>query len=166
MSDETTTRLPDPSPTGPRSLSRRRTLVGAAGAGLALPILAACSSSGDSTATDPGAQPAGTDSSSPTGGGSSAEVLAKTSDVPVGGGEILPDAGVVVTQPTAGTFKAFSATCTHAGCPVSQISDGKILCPCHGSEFSVTDGSVLQGPATSALAEVAVTVKGGEILKG
>lgn len=86
------------------------------------------------------------------------------SDVPVGGGVVLQDAPVVVTQPTAGTFKAFSAICTHAGCTVAGVQGGVIVCPCHGSTFSITDGSVQGGPAPSALPSVNVTIAGSEVV--
>ncbi len=83
-----------------------------------------------------------------------------TGDMTVGGGAILVDQKVVVTQPQEGVFKAFSAVCTHQGCVVSAIADGKINCACHGSVFSAEDGSVVQGPAKSALAELTATVSG------
>ena len=73
------------------------------------------------------------------------DVIAKTSQVPEGGGIILQDAGVVVTQPDAGDFKGFSDICTHMGCPVSSVSGGTINCNCHGSQYSITDGSVVVG---------------------
>ncbi|MGV1028265.1 MAG: ubiquinol-cytochrome c reductase iron-sulfur subunit [Dermatophilaceae bacterium] len=78
------------------------------------------------------------------------------SDVPVGGGKILPDAYYVVTQPTAGQYRAFTKLCPHAGCPVSEIVNSRIHCPCHGSEFSVEDGSVITGPATQGLGRAKV----------
>jgi len=86
-----------------------------------------------------------------------------TADVPTGGGVILDDADYVVTQPSAGTFKAFSKICTHQGCPVTKVANGVIECPCHGSEFSVEDGSVKQGPANKPLAESATTVVGSKV---
>jgi Rieske Fe-S protein len=91
--------------------------------------------------------------------------IAALADVPVGGGKVLADAKIVLTQPTAGNVKAFSAVCTHAGCTVVDVSSGTINCPCHGSRFSVTDGSVVKGPAPTALAPVAVTVKGDQIVR-
>ena len=69
--------------------------------------------------------------------------MIKTADIPVGGGKIFDADNVVVTQPIAGTFKAFGATCTHQNCLVQSISDGLITCPCHGSQYSITDGSVV-----------------------
>jgi Rieske Fe-S protein len=86
-----------------------------------------------------------------------------TSDVPVGGGKILDNPQVVVTHPTAGTYKAFSSICTHAGCAVGGVEQGQIICPCHGSVFSAVDGSVLQGPAPAPLAPVNITVDGSNI---
>jgi len=87
--------------------------------------------------------------------------LARTGDVPVGGGVILGD--VVLTQPEGGVIRAFSASCTHQGCLVTQVQDGTINCPCHGSRFRVADGSVATGPAPSPLPAVAVAVDGDAI---
>jgi Rieske Fe-S protein len=89
--------------------------------------------------------------------------LASTGDIPVGGGKIFSSDKVVVTQPTAGTFKAYDTTCTHAGCAVTKISGGTINCPCHGAKFSVEDGSVAAGPAPSPLQEVSIKVEGDSI---
>ncbi|MER6183318.1 Rieske (2Fe-2S) protein [Streptomyces sp. NPDC001652] len=129
----------------PTSAPSRRTVVAAVGAaGLAL-TLNACGSEDDGS------------------GAASGTALAKTSDIPEGGGKIFKDAGVVVTQPAAGEFKAFSSKCTHQGCAVTGISDGVITCPCHKSEFSVSDGSVQKGPATQPLPEQKITVSGDSI---
>jgi len=67
---------------------------------------------------------------------------------------------VVVTQPAPGTFKAFSAICTHRGCTVNKVADGTIDCPCHGSKYAIADGSVVNGPAQRSLAGREVTVSG------
>lgn len=80
--------------------------------------------------------------------------------MPVGGGAVLKEAKVVVTQPKAGEFKAFTAICTHKQCTVSKVADGTIDCPCHGSKFSAVDGSVVQGPADQPLAPKTVTLAG------
>ena len=96
--------------------------------------------------------------------GAPAAALAATADVPVGGGTVFPDQDVVVTQPTSGEFRAFSATCTHQGCAVGDVSDGTINCPCHGSRFALDDGAVVGGPAETPLPERAVTVVDGRIL--
>jgi Rieske Fe-S protein len=89
--------------------------------------------------------------------------LAKVADIPVGGGAVLRDQQLVITQPAAGTFACFTAVCTHQGCLVSEVSNGTINCPCHGSKFNVADGSVAGGPAPSPLAPVAITVDGDTI---
>jgi Rieske Fe-S protein len=161
--------LPGPA-AGPTS--DRRTLlrvagltgvVGAVGVGLA-----ACSSSAAPAAA--GAQntagSAGAAGNAPTSAAaqtSADTALGTTSQIPVGGGMIFSAQKVVVTQPTAGTFKAFSSTCTHQGCQVNQVVNGLIECPCHGSHYSITDGSVQAGPAPKPLPAEPITVKAGEI---
>ncbi|MFJ1970345.1 Rieske (2Fe-2S) protein [Streptomyces sp. NPDC087903] len=127
----------------------RRTVVAAVGAAGVAVALTACGSEDKK------------DSASAS--GASGEAIAKTSDIPEGGGKIFNDAGVVVTQPTAGKFKAFSYKCTHAGCPVTKVANGVIVCPCHHSEFSIEDGSVKKVPATKPLPAVAITVAGEDI---
>lgn len=97
------------------------------------------------------------------GGGAAAGALAKTSEIPVGGGKIFADEKVVVTQPTAGTFKAFSAVCTHAGCTVTSVASGTINCKCHASAFSASDGSPKGGPAKQALAPAKIKVANSQI---
>ena len=152
----------------PRRLLTRRTMGGVAAAGIGVPLLAACG--GEDTATDAGS---GSGSSTPSSraaapsGSASAEGGATgfttTADIEVGGGAIFPDEEIVVTQPTEGEFKAFSAVCTHQGCLVSSIEDGDIICDCHGSHFSIEDGEPDSGPASSPLEEVAITVTGDQI---
>ncbi|KMS89273.1 MULTISPECIES: Rieske (2Fe-2S) protein [Streptomyces] len=91
------------------------------------------------------------------------KALAKTSDIPEGGGKVFKKEKVVVTQPKKGDFKAFSAICTHQGCVVDRVADGTIDCPCHGSRFRVTDGSVAHGPAVRPLPQRSITVDGKSI---
>ncbi|NYJ74777.1 nitrite reductase/ring-hydroxylating ferredoxin subunit [Allobranchiibius huperziae] len=132
----------------------RRTVVRATavtGVGIAGLGLAACGGSSGSGG-----------SGSASGGGGGGTTVAKA-DVPVGGGKILGDAKVVVTQPTSGSFKAFSAICTHAGCTVGSVADGEIICPCHGSHFSIKDGSVTSGPAPKPLPAKTVTAEGSSL---
>ncbi|MYS47684.1 Rieske 2Fe-2S domain-containing protein, partial [Streptomyces sp. SID5998] len=90
-------------------------------------------------------------------------VLARTADIPEGGGKVFAAQGVVVTQPVKGRFEAFSSTCTHQGCAVNRVADGVISCPCHRSEFSAADGSVRKGPATRPLPAKKISVAGEEI---
>jgi Rieske Fe-S protein len=149
---------------------RRTVLRGAAVAGIAgvsVPLLAACSGSGDSASGTPSSTPsssAPTSAPSSSGGGATGTVLGTTADVPVGGGKVFAGAKIVVTQPTAGQFKGFSAVCTHRGCTVTEVTDKTIDCPCHNSKFDFTTGAVVSGPAPAPLPPVAVTVKGGKIV--
>jgi Rieske Fe-S protein len=133
-------------------------------------LLAGCSTYGGSadadsvnSADDPAADPgAGAQASGGAKAGAAA-VLAKTSDIPVGSGKIFAKKGVVVTQPTEGTFKAFSTVCTHQGCAVEKIEDGTINCLCHGSKFTIADGSVADGPAPKPLPARKIKVDGDSI---
>ena len=92
-------------------------------------------------------------------------LLAGTADIPVGGGKILAAKKIVITQPKAGSFDAFTAVCTHQGCIVNSVSGGTINCPCHGSKFSIANGSVVNGPAPSPLAPVSIEVQGTSIVQ-
>lgn len=87
--------------------------------------------------------------------------LAPASSIPVGGGQVFHIQEVVVTQPTAGQFVAFSAVCPHAGCMVNAVSDRTIECPCHGSKFDIADGSVVHGPAQRPLLVRKISADGG-----
>ena len=150
---------------GDAGFSRRTMLRGATVGGLALPLLAACGGSDDST-SGPSASgdssSAAASSAAPDAPAASGATVA-ASAVPVGGGTILKDAKVVVTQPTKGDFKAFTAVCTHKGCTVAKVEDEKIMCPCHGSMFSISDGAPVGGPAPAPLAAKTATLKAGEI---
>lgn len=139
--------------------SRRNLFYGLA-AGAAVPVIAACGSASETGAPSGAATTPGGSGSN--GGATDAPASGgiPTSDVPVGGGAIYPDEGFVITQPTEGNFKAFSVTCTHSGCPVDRVDGGLIQCPCHGSKFSIEDGSVQDGPARGPLPEKSVTVSG------
>jgi Rieske Fe-S protein len=112
--------------------------------------------------------PPGGDTEGGGGDGESTPVVA-AADVPLGGGVIAADLGVVVTQPSDGQFRGFSAICTHQGCTVASVEGGTINCPCHGSRFSIEDGSVVQAAQglspdqQSPLPEVGITVDGDTV---
>ncbi len=139
-------------------VSRRQFLGCAALFGVAGPLLVACSGGDDST--DTGGS-----------GGGGGDVLVATADVPVGGGVVLTDIIVAVTQPTEGEFKAFDAHCTHQGRTLGDPnSDGVMTCPLHGSQFTV-EGENVRGPngeaagTTANLTEIAVKVQGKNVVR-
>ena len=151
--------------TSAAEVSRRVMLRGATVSGVVLPLLAACGEGGGGdTSSSQNSDSAGEASS----GGSGGTTVA-AADVPVGSGVILKEKKVVVTQPTEGDFKAFTAVCTHQGCVVAEVVDKKIHCNCHGSEFSIEDGKNVTGPNDTAAGSVAdlaakkVTVEGGRL---
>ena len=132
-----------------------------------VPLLAACGDDSDATATDPGSTSSPSDepssSSEEPGSSGGGAALASTSDVPVGGCFVVAASKIVLTQPTEGDFKAFTAVCTHQGCIVESSTEGEIPCPCHGSRFSLEDGSPQSGPASAPLDAVELTVDGDSI---
>jgi Rieske Fe-S protein len=148
--------------------SRRTVLRGALIAGVAAPLLAACASKSADTnsVSGTGAGAGGGSSAGSEGSGAgAAAALAKTTAIPEGSGKIFGDQGVVVTQPKPGDFKGFTNICTHMGCPVHDVTS-TINCICHGSQYSITDGSVVTGPATQPLAAKPLKVSGKEISLG
>ncbi|MGC0418256.1 Rieske (2Fe-2S) protein [Embleya sp. AB8] len=153
-----TTETTSPEPTGRAEPTRRimlcGTLVAAGGA-----TLVACGGGGggssNSNSSDNGAK----------GNAPAADkTLGPVSDVPVGGGKIYDAAKVVVTQPTAGDFKAFSAVCTHQQCLVGSVTNGQIECPCHNSRYDASTGAVLGGPAPRPLPTKNVAVANGQLV--
>jgi len=152
--------MADDSTSADSAIPRRTAVAGiAAIAGVAT----ACTRYGNSTTQQTAGGNTGSTGTGDGGGGGGGAVLGNVSDVPVGGGAIFKNQQVVVTQPAAGTFKGFSAVCTHQSCIVATVADGTINCTCHGSKFKIADGSVANGPASSPLPERAVTVTGNQI---
>jgi Rieske Fe-S protein len=164
--DQTLPDLLAGAPTPESAPSRRQVLALVAVSGAGGALLTACgggdSTESDSPATGGSASASSDDAASPSEGGGA---LVATSKVPVGGGVILQDQRIVVTQPTEGDFKAFTAVCTHMSCVVSSVKDDTISCACHGSAYSAADGSVKNGPATRPLREIAVSVEGGDVVE-
>lgn len=125
----------------------RREALGAAGTAVCGLALTGCGGGGDRPAP-----------------GIKGQVIARTADVPVGGGTIVRRWKIVVTQPSEGVYKAFSASCPHRGCAVGVPRDNVMICPCHGSEFDAGTGKALKGPATGALLAYQVRVEGDGIV--
>jgi Rieske Fe-S protein len=172
--------LGDQTPRQETAAVRRRTVLRAAGLlGLTGAGAAALSACAEESGGSPSAAPAASETSAPTTPSPTADTTSPkpspstaeapkgpsvaTSKVPVGGGVILEDADYVVTQPSKGKYKAFSKICTHQGCPVASVNDGVIHCNCHGSEYSIEDGSVTNPPAPKPLAEAKTTVFEGKV---
>lgn len=151
------------------ALTRRVVLRGVAVSGAALPLLAACSSTTDADGSANTGEPDASASPSQAqgedqGSNGDGQTLARTSEVPVNGGTVLTEEQIVLTQPTEGEFKAFTAVCTHQGCVVASVEDGTINCDCHGSQFSAATGEVTNGPASAPLEEVDIQVDGNRIV--
>lgn len=144
---------PSDEPAVPAGFTDRRGILKVAGVVVGAGALAACSSP---------TVPSGT-----TGGGSGSPGGAAggipTSEIPVGGGKVFADTKTVVTQPKAGTFKAFDAVCPHQGCTVGSVEGGQIVCPCHGSHFDDSTGAVVAGPAPTGLTPKTVKVSGSTL---
>ena len=145
------------------------TLTACAGYGVGGPVTAsapneAAGPAGGAASGKAGASAGGSAAGTAGAAGAGANAVAAVADVPVGGGIVLAAQDLVVTQPVAGTFKGFSATCTHQGCKVAEVKGGTINCPCHGSRFAVADGTPAAGPATKPLPEKAVTVQGSSVV--
>jgi Rieske Fe-S protein len=147
-----------------RSVSRRAVVAATTAAWVVCGAGAIVSACGRSSTRPDMSGPPVLPSAGPAPGDGRARAFTRTGDIPLGGGRVFPDVRVVVTQPAAGEFKAFGIVCTHDGCELNGVSGGTINCPCHGSRFAITDGSVVQGPARSALRQETVAVHGRDIV--
>jgi len=140
----------------------RREALGVGLASVATVTLAACAAEPEVAATTP---PSATVDQAP------AELageilLGPASEILIGSGnkymvdEMLT---ILVTQPKAGDYRGFSATCTHSGCIVSGVQDGEIACGCHGARFDTETGAVLAGPARTALGRISIELRGSDL---
>ena len=148
-----------------KPLSRRK-VVASIGAISVTGLIGACSTTEEEIAVEQPAIETSPETSAPAEGETaSSNGLISVSEVPVGGAVILSEEKVVITQPTPGEINAFSTTCTHQGCPVSQVSESGIICACHNSVFSTLDGSVISGPAGRALDPIEITIQGAQVIR-
>jgi len=136
-------------PTDSLPISRRTVIMSTGLAAASLAGLSSCTTYGSTPVTEPSAPVEG----------SGEGLSAKVADIPVGGGKIFPDAQTVITQPEQGEFKAFDSICTHQACPVASVTD-TINCDCHGSKYSINDGSVVNPPAPNPLPAKTIKVDG------
>jgi Rieske Fe-S protein len=148
--------------------TRRGVLLGVGLAGMG-GVLAGCSTAAVPYGANEAGQQAATSPASSgmagqAAGGARGTLLGSVKDIPVGGGRVFMAQKVVVTQPASGVLRAFSAVCTHVGCTCNKVVNGTISCPCHGSEFKITDGAVVTGPAPAPLAARTIAVSDGKIL--
>jgi Rieske Fe-S protein len=136
-------------------LPRRAVIAAAAGLGAAAACGPAATPSTDATASVAPPPPTPTREPRP---------VAHADDIPVGGGRVYPDLRVVVTQPSPGEFRGFGIVCTHDSCELNAVKNGTINCPCHGSRYAITDGSVVRGPARTGLRTEKVAVQGDQVV--
>ena len=73
--------------------------------------------------------------------------------------------GKIIVNKKGDNIKIFSSLCTHLGCRINNEIDDKLVCPCHGSEFSL-NGKVLRGPAAKPLKKLKYVInkKTGQIV--
>ncbi|MBA3745300.1 MAG: Rieske (2Fe-2S) protein [Sporichthya sp.] len=92
--------------------------------------------------------------------------LASTEDIPVNSGMLFEADEYIVTQPQAGKFVGFDSLCTHEGCPVDVFDrPGIMACSCHSTDFKITDGSVIRGPAKKPMPKKLIIVEDGQIYR-
>ncbi|NBU22694.1 MAG: Rieske (2Fe-2S) protein [Actinobacteria bacterium] len=138
----------------------RRELLGVGVASTATIALAACAAEPEVTQSE-----SETTSAQPT-TPSGDLLLGPASEVMVGSGnkyKIDEMLTILVTQPKAGEYRGFSATCTHSGCIVQGVRDGEIACGCHGARFDQETGAVISGPAKTALGRITIELRGEDL---
>jgi thiosulfate dehydrogenase (quinone) large subunit len=165
-----------PAPAAPRGdeIHRRAVVLGgvaALGAATLVAITAGVDAGIGRLADPSGAQSATQNSLPPPtdGSGSLGTLIGTAADVPLGvsGTFTVPngsgDPGLVI-QASPEQFVAYDAVCPHEGCTVAyQPSVNLIVCPCHSSEFEVSNGDVVRGPAPHGLTALAITDHSGKL---
>ena len=93
--------------------------------------------------------------------------IGSSEDVVTGQMRVFDVAGTKVCVASAnGQLYAFDDTCTHTGCSLAKgkLQGTTVTCPCHGSQFDVTSGNVLHGPAQRPVRTRLVQVEGEDLL--
>jgi len=92
--------------------------------------------------------------------------VGKVDEVPEGEVRSFDANGVpVAVAKVGGSLYAFDDTCPHRQCSLGEgeLEATTIVCPCHGSEFDVRTGELLNPPATEPVAHYELTVEDGQI---
>lgn len=96
-------------------------------------------------------------------------VITTINDLAVGQSlEFTSSAGIsaILFRSSEDKVYALSRICTHEGCSVDfDMNQNRLICPCHGANYEATDGSVISGPTTKALAKIKVTIKDDKIVE-
>ena len=95
------------------------------------------------------------------------ERVGSAKDVAAGQMRVFDLAGTKVNVANAGGhLYAFDDTCTHTGCSLAmgKLEGTTVTCACHGSQFDVTSGAVLRGPAGRPVRSRLVRVERGDLL--
>jgi Rieske Fe-S protein len=143
------------------NLNRRTALTGIVATSAAF-TLAACAAESDPVQTTAPSDAVDETSAPPV----SELLLGKANDVSVGSGmkyKISDALTILVTRPALETFRAFNATCTHAGCIVTGVRENQIACGCHGARFDTDTGEPQSGPARTALGKITIEVRGEDL---
>lgn len=93
--------------------------------------------------------------------------VGNSKDVVAGKMRVFDVAGTKVNVANAGgNLHAFDDTCTHTGCSLAmgKLDGTTVTCACHGSQFDVTSGAVLRGPARQPVRSRLVQVEGEDLL--
>lgn len=93
--------------------------------------------------------------------------IGSSRDVIAGQMRVYDVAGTKVTVANVNAhIHAFDDTCTHLGCSLAKgkLEGTTVTCPCHGSQFDVTSGAVLRGPARRPVRSRSVQVQGEDLV--
>jgi len=147
----------DPAPAAGSTSAAAAATTSAASSSSAAKSSSAPAPSSTAAAPTTAAAPASTAAPAPTG-----TPLATVADVDAAGSIVVGTDKPILLCSANGTVVGHTAICTHQGCTVAAAG-ADANCPCHGSKFNAATGAVLNGPALSPLAEVAVTVANGQV---